>query len=87
MTAAPLPPAAMPGSVPGAVPAAPRARIPWYWLCQLAGWGLVAGVNISFSIGIAADARYKFMLIALWGGFTGLLLSHGWRHYLRRQHV
>ncbi len=70
------------------IAAAPVAsRVPWYWLCQVAGWGLVALLNISFSLGTAPDVRANYIWISLWGAGTGLLLSHGWRRHLRSRHV
>jgi signal transduction histidine kinase len=70
-----------------AKPAATAGRGPWYWLCQVGGWGLVALLNVSFSLANTPDTRFNFILISLWGGLTGLLLSHGWRAYLRRHQV
>jgi hypothetical protein len=62
-------------------------RLPWYWLCQVSGWGLVALLNIIFSVKAAPEVRANYMLIALWGGLSGMWLSHGWRHCLRLGHV
>lgn len=59
----------------------------WYWLSQLGGWGLVAALNISFSLANPAETRNPLILISLWGGVSGLLLSHGWRRHLLRQAV
>jgi hypothetical protein len=55
---------------------------PWYWLCQWVGWGSVALLNISFSLASAPEMRNPLILIWLWGGLSGMALSHGWRRYL-----
>jgi two-component sensor histidine kinase len=72
----------------GAMPsiAAPRTT-PWYWLCQFSGWGLVALVNVSFSLANKPEVRYPLVLISLWGGLAGIVLSHGWRRHLHRHAV
>lgn len=60
---------------------------PWYWLCQLVGWGAVTLLNISFSLVSAPDVRNPLILIWLWGGLTGMVLSHAWRRYLHAHRV
>lgn len=60
---------------------------PWYWLCQLLGWLAVTLLNISFSAAGAPEVRNPLILIWIWGGLTGMVLSHGWRRYLRAHHV
>lgn len=66
--------------------AAPRTT-PWYWLCQFSGWGLVALVNVSFSLANKPEVRDPLVLICLWGGLTGIVLSHAWRRHLHRHAV
>lgn len=70
----------------GAAPTQAR-QWPWYWLSQLAGWGLVALLNTTFSLGAEGPARTNFIMLSIWGGCTGLLLSHAWRHHLRSRRV
>ncbi len=60
---------------------------PWYWTFQLLGWGAVTLLNISFSVAGAPELRNPLILIWLWGGLTSMVLSHGWRHYLRSRRV
>ena len=60
---------------------------PWYWLCQVVGWGAVTLLNISFSVASAPEVRNPLILIWLWGGLMGLVLSHGWRRYLHAHRV
>lgn len=68
-------------------PTAARHATPWYWLCQFSGWGLVALVNVSFSVANTPEVRNPLVWISLWGGLTGIALSHGWRRHLRRHAV
>ena len=68
------------------IPSPPRTTR-WYWLCQLLGWGAVTLLNISFSLTNAPEVRNPLILIWLWGGLTGLALSHAWRHHLHAHHV
>ncbi len=65
---------------------APRPA-PWYWLCQLVGWGAVVLLNISFSLAGSPELRNPLILIWLWGGLTSVVLSHGWRRYLHAHRV
>ena len=60
---------------------------PWYWTCQLVGWGAVTLLNISFSAAGAPELRNPLILIWLWGGLTSIVLSHGWRHHLHAHRV
>lgn len=60
---------------------------PWYWLCQLVGWTAVTLLNISFSVAATPEFRNPLILIWLWGGLTGWVLSHGWRRHLRARGV
>ena len=73
---------------PGTPPlvAGPRPTV-WYWLCQLSGWGLVALLNVSFSLFNKPEVRDPLVLISLWGGLTGIVLSHAWRRHLRLRAV
>lgn len=66
-------------------PAPPPAT--WYWWCQLVGWGAVTLLNTSFSLASAPEVRNPLMVIWLWGGLTGIVLSHGWRRYLHAHRV
>ena len=61
--------------------------MPWYGVCQASGWGLVALVNVSFALSGDANLRLGFIVLSLWGGALGLLLSHQWRRALKRRAV
>ena len=58
------------------------ARINWYWVFQLAGWGALALFNSVY--GGSAQLRIV-ATIACWGSVGGLLLSHLWHGVLRRR--
>ncbi len=68
---------------PGATQSVTQRASLGYWLCQAVGWGAMAMVNVSFALLGAPGVRGPMVLISLWGGLCGVLLSHGWRHYLR----
>ncbi len=84
--AATLSPSAPPAAA-GQPTALARAGFSGYWPCQVAGWSLVALLNVSFSLGAAPDVRQAYLLISAWGGLTGLALSHLWRGHLRLHQV
>ena len=58
-----------------------------YWLCQCGGWGAMAMVNVSFSLLNRPEVRDPLVLISIWGGLCGIMLSHQWRRYLRKHRV
>lgn len=55
-----------------------------YWKCQLAGWTLytVSGVSISAAFGQKMSGQIVFGTFI--GNALGLLVSHGWRMWIRR---
>ena len=58
------------------------ARVNWYWVFQLAGWGALALFNSVY--GGSSQLRIV-VTIACWGSLGGLLLSHLWRGILRQR--
>jgi two-component sensor histidine kinase len=55
-----------------------------YWLCQFAGWSAVAAVCI---VSFSSFAPNNFLAIAaiyIWGAFSGGVLTHLWRGFIRR---
>ncbi|MBS0660688.1 MAG: histidine kinase [Verrucomicrobia bacterium] len=69
-------------SSPSTAPA-PAPRPAWYWTCQVAGWGIYAGVNFLLFRGHA-----PFLVaaaLALIFSLEGLLLTHAYRHWIHRR--
>ena len=60
------------------------ARINWYWIFQLAGWGSIALFMMSGSVGYATNKA--MIAVCLWGGVFALLLADLW-HRLLKQHA
>jgi hypothetical protein len=56
-----------------------------YWMCQLAGWGWLCVVTVLGSLSGDTEAVIRFTLGKILCALFGLLLSHGWRGYLRRR--
>jgi hypothetical protein len=52
------------------------ARLNWYWIFQVAGWGSVPLFMISNALGY--NFSWHFVAICCWGGVFGLLLSDQW---------
>jgi Histidine kinase len=72
-------------SVAPALPAPARTLSRAYWLCQFAGWGAVAATS---SISFSTFAPNNFLAIAgiyIWGAFSGGVLTHLWRGFIRRR--
>lgn len=57
------------------------ARLNWYWIFQLAGWGFLP--LFAFAMG-AATVR-GMMWISLWGAVSGLIISDVWHRMLKRR--
>ncbi len=62
----------------------PRASLT-YLICQFAGWGFTALVNILQSVGFAPDNVPTVAAIYIFAALSGLMLSHGWRSFLHRK--
>lgn len=58
------------------------ARINWYWVCQLGGWGLLGLSDMAANL--RSLDRPGMVAICWWTAATGLLLSMLWRHALHR---
>jgi len=59
------------------------ARLPWYWIFQLAGWNIVAVLallSLSF-----APVTWPVIGVCWWGATSGLLLSMAWRRVLQQR--
>jgi hypothetical protein len=56
-----------------------------YWLFQLGGWGGLALVAILSSLNNGGEAAVRFALAKLMCTFSGMLVSHCWRLFLRRR--
>ncbi len=57
------------------------ARLNWYWIFQLAGWGFMFLLGLTMA---AAQPR-GFLAIMAWGSATGLLVSDQWHRLLKRR--
>ncbi|MBY0241795.1 MAG: histidine kinase [Burkholderiaceae bacterium] len=58
------------------------ARIHWYWVCQLGGWGLLGLSDMAVNLRLLD--RPGMVIICWWTAATGMLLSMLWRHALHR---
>lgn len=58
-------------------------RSTWYWTCQLTGWGFYAGVNFLLFRNHAPLASSA--ALALLFSAEGLLLTHGYRAWIRQR--
>lgn len=56
-----------------------------YWLCQCAGWAILGGISVMSSGQGASGTMLPMTVVKLLVMFYGLLLSHGWRLFLRRR--
>ena len=56
------------------------ARLNWYWIFQVLGWGAVALFNLSLAAGIVVTPAMAG--VCFWGAAGGLLLSELWHRYL-----
>jgi len=54
-----------------------------YLLCQIAGWGLHAAVNVIFSSVYGGFSGQQVAIFA-WGAVAAILCSHGFRGWIRR---
>jgi len=57
------------------------ARLNWYWIFQLAGWGFLP----LFAFAMGAARVPGMMWISLWGGVSGLIISDLWHRMLKRR--
>ena len=55
------------------------ARMNWYWVFQLAGWGFL----LLFALSIGGAQHAGFMKITVWGSVTGMLVSDQWHRVLK----
>ena len=56
-----------------------------YWIAQGAGWGALAALGVYASWGGGSGQHVLWFSVAkVFCALTGLGLSHGWRHHLRR---
>lgn len=61
------------------------ARLNWYWIFQLAGWGAIGLLTLlSFSY---QGLSWAIAGTSFWGAASGLALSIPWRRWLRRQQL
>lgn len=56
-----------------------------YWLCQCAGWSLLGVISVMSSGQGAFGTMLPMTIVKLLVMVDGLLLSHGWRLFLRRR--
>lgn len=59
------------------------ARLNWYWIFQLFGWGSVPLFMASYSMGYGISNAMAW--VCLWGGACGLVLSDLWHRWLKRR--
>lgn len=59
------------------------ARLNWYWLLQLAGWGSLPLMMISMSPG--GPRPWAMLAVGYWGAVAGLLISDIWHRILKRR--
>ena len=62
-----------------------RARTRDYWLCQLAGWGILTVMSVLSSGQGTWEAVKPMTIVKLLVMANGLLLSHAWHQFLRRR--
>jgi Histidine kinase len=56
-----------------------------YWICQVAGWGLVCSFNSAFVLFSMPQALPSYLLIYGVASIAGIGLSHVWRGILKRR--
>jgi len=56
-----------------------------YWLCQCAGWAILAGISVMSSGQGASGTMLPMTVVKLLVMLDGLLLSHCWRLFLQRR--
>ena len=59
------------------------ARLPWYWIFQLAGWNFLPLLMVAMTP--SAQRTLAALAIGYWGVAAGLLISHLWRRFLKRR--
>nr|WP_152884665.1 histidine kinase [Duganella sp. FT27W] len=59
------------------------ARLPWYWIFQLAGWNFLPLLMVAMTP--SAERTLAAIAIGYWGVAGGLLISHLWRRFLKRR--
>jgi hypothetical protein len=66
---------------------APSSRSPSrdYWLCQIAGWGILTVMSVLSSSQGPSGPVLRMTLVKLLVMACGLCLSHGWRLFLHRR--
>jgi signal transduction histidine kinase len=57
------------------------ARLNWYWIFQLAGWGFLP----LFAFAMGASRAPGMMAISWWGAISGLIISDLWHRMLQRR--
>jgi signal transduction histidine kinase len=57
------------------------ARLNWYWIFQLAGWGFLP----LFAFAMGASRAPGMMAISWWGAVSGLIISDLWHRMLQRR--
>ncbi|NGZ87991.1 sensor histidine kinase [Duganella aceris] len=57
------------------------ARLNWYWIFQLAGWGFLP----LFAFAMGASRAPGMMAISWWGAISGLVISDLWHRMLQRR--
>jgi hypothetical protein len=72
-------------SVPYHSPELDGASTRDYWLFQLGGWGGMIVLAVLSSLNSWDEAALRFVLAKTTCMMSGLLLSHGWRLFLRRR--
>lgn len=60
-------------------------RLNWYWILQLAGWNFLPLLLVSMTFTPNGGIDRGSLAIAYWGVACGLVLSHLWRHFLKRR--
>ena len=57
------------------------ARLNWYWICQLAGWGFLP----LFAATMGATRMPGLIWVMWWGAGTGIIISSLWHRLLKRR--
>ncbi|MRW86227.1 sensor histidine kinase [Pseudoduganella sp. FT26W] len=57
------------------------ARLNWYWIFQLAGWGFLP----LFSFAMGATRVPGLMWVTCWGAVSGIIISDLWHRLLKRR--
>jgi len=57
------------------------ARLNWYWIFQLAGWGFLP----LFAFAMGATSVHGMMGVSWWGAISGVIISDVWHRMLKRR--